>query len=148
MDTSDNFSFSKDILELFTYVIENDSVAFMQNAKFFVDGDFQSGLRHDYHPLYSFIMAVLYKVIPNMELSGTIISVFFGTLTVIVFYLIGKGIFDQKISFVSSIILAFHPYAVRFSADIISESTYFFLFISALGLGFFAITKRSFLYLP
>lgn len=131
-------------LSFFTYIIENDSVAFMQNAKFFVDGDFQSGLRHDYHPLYSFIMAVLYKVIPNMELSGTIVSVFFGTLTVIIFYLIGKSIFDQKISFVSSIILAFHPYAVRFSADVISESTYFFLFISALGLGFFAITKKKF----
>lgn len=131
-------------LSFFTHIIENDSVAFMQNAKFFADGNFQSGLRHDYHPLYSFITAVLYKVIPNMELSGTIVSVFFGTLTVIIFYLIGKSIFDQKISFVSSIILAFHPYAVRFSADIISESTYFFLFISALGLGFFAITKKKF----
>lgn len=131
-------------LSFFTYIIENDSVAFMQNAKFFADGDFQSGLRHDYHPLYSFIMAVLYKVIPNMELSGTIVSVFFGTLTVIIFYLIGKSIFDQKLSFVSSIILASHPYAVRFSADIISESTYFFLFISALGLGFSAITKKKF----
>src|SRR3972149_10407899 len=81
-------------LSFFTYVIQNDSVAFMQNAKFFADGAFQSGLRHGYHPLYSLIMAVLYKVIPNMELSGTIVSVSFGTLTVIVFYLIGKSVFD------------------------------------------------------
>ncbi|ODS30882.1 MAG: hypothetical protein SCARUB_04011 [Candidatus Scalindua rubra] len=130
-------------LSFFTYVIKNDSIAFMQNARYFASGDFLSGLRHDYHPLYSFIMAVLYKVIPNMELSGTIVSVFFGTLTVIVFYLIGKNVFDQKVSFVSSIILAFHPYAVRFSADIISESTYFFFFISAFGLGFFAIINRK-----
>jgi 4-amino-4-deoxy-L-arabinose transferase-like glycosyltransferase len=129
-------------LSFFTYVIKNDSVAFMQNAKYFASGDFARGLGHDYHPLYSLIMAVLYKVVPNMELSGTIISVLFGTLTVIVFYLIGKSVFDQKVSFVSSIILAFHPYAVRFSADIISESTYFFFFITALGSGFFAVTKR------
>ncbi|MCR4290433.1 MAG: glycosyltransferase family 39 protein [Candidatus Scalindua sp.] len=132
-------------LSFFTYVIQNDSVAFMQNAKFFADGDFLSGLGHDYHPLYSLIMAVVYKVIPNMELSGTIVSLFFSTLTVIVFYLIGKSVFDRKISFVSAIILAFHPYAVRFSADIISESTYFFFFISALGLGYFAITNRKLL---
>ena len=132
-------------LSIFTYVIKNDSVAFMQNAKFFASGDFSSALRHDYHPLYSLIMAVLYKVVPNMELSGTIVSLFFGTLTVIVFYLIGKSVFDRKISFVSAIILAFHPYAVRFSADIISESTYFFFFISALGLGYFAITNRKLL---
>ena len=130
-------------LSVFTYVIKNDSVAFMQNAKFFANGDFSSGLRHDYHPLYSLIMAVLYKVVPNMELCGTIVSVFFGTLTVIVFYLIGKTVFGQKISFVSSVILAFHPYAVRFSADIISDSTYFFFFISALGSGYFAITNRK-----
>jgi 4-amino-4-deoxy-L-arabinose transferase-like glycosyltransferase len=132
-------------LSFFTYVIKNDSVAFIQNAKYFASGDFSSGLGHDYHPLYSLIMAALYKVVPNMELSGTIVSVFFGTLTVIVFYLIGKNVFDRKISFVSSIILAFHPYAVRFSADIISESTYFFFFISALGSGYFAITNRKLL---
>ena len=132
-------------LSFFTYVIKNDSVAFMQIAKYFASGDFSSGLGHDYHPLYSLIMAALYKIVPNMELSGTIVSVFFGTLTVIVFYLIGKNIFDRKISFVSSIILAFHPYAVRFSTDIISESTYFFFFISALGSGYFAITNRKLL---
>ena len=132
-------------LSFFTYVIKNDSVHFMQNAKFFSNGDFSSALGHDYHPLYSLIMAVVYKAIPNMELSGTIVSVLFGTLTVIVFYLIGKKVFDQKVSFVSSIILAFHPYAVRFSADIISESTYFFFFISALGLGYFAIANRKLL---
>jgi 4-amino-4-deoxy-L-arabinose transferase-like glycosyltransferase len=113
----------------------------MQNAEYFANGDFLSGLGHDYHPLYSLIMAGLYKIVPNMELSGTITSVFFGTLTVIAFYLIGKGVFGQKIAFVSSIILAFHPYAVRFSTDIISESTYFFFFTSAFGLGFFAITR-------
>ena len=132
-------------LSVFTYVIKNDSVAYMQNAKYFAGGDFTSALRHDYHPLYSLMMAVLYKVVPNMELSGTIISVFFGTLTVVVFYLIGKSVFDRKISFVSSVILAFHPYAVRFSADIISDSTYFFFFISALGSGYFAITNRKLL---
>ena len=132
-------------LSVFTYVIKNDSVAFMQNAKYFASGDFARGLGHDYHPLYSLIMAVLYKVVPNMELSGTIISVLFGTLTVIVFYLIGKRVFDRKVSFVSAIVLAFHPYAVRFSADIISDSTYFFFFISALGSGYFAITNRKIL---
>ncbi len=132
-------------LGFFTYVIKNDSVAYMQNAKYFASGDFARGLGHDYHPPYSLIIAALYKVVPNMELSGTIVSVFFGTLTVIVFYLIGKNVFDQKVSFVSAIILAFHPYAVRFSADIISESTYFFFFISALGLGYFAITNRKLL---
>ena len=132
-------------LSVFTYVIKNDSVAFMQNAKYFASGDFSSALGHDYHPLYSLIMAVVYKVVPNMELSGTIVSLFFGTLTVIVFYLIGKSVFDRKISLVSAIILAFHPYAVRFSVDIISDSTYLFFFISAFGLGYFAITNRKLL---
>ena len=108
-------------ISIFTYVIQTDSVAFMQNAEYFANGDFLSGLRHDYHPLYSLIMAGLYKIVPNMELSGTITSIFFGTLMVIAFYLIGKGVFGQKIAFVSSIILAFHPYAVRFSTDIISD---------------------------
>ena len=131
-------------LGLFTYVIKNDSVAFIQNAKYFADGDFLNGLKHDFHPLYSFLMAVLYKAIPDMELSGTIVSISFGTLTVIVFYLIGKSVFGRKVSFVSSVVLALHPYAVRFSVDIISESTYFFFFISALGLGFFAIVKRKY----
>ncbi len=132
-------------LSFLTYVIKNDSVDFMQTAAYFSKGDYLRGLEHNYHPLYSFMIAIVYKVVPNMELSGTIVSVIFGTSTVIVFYLIGKNVFDQKVSFVSAIILAFHPYAVRLSADIISESTYFFFFISSLGLGFFAITNRRYL---
>ncbi len=134
---------SRIYMSFFTYIISNDSVHFIRNAKYFAAGDFSRGLAHDYHPLYSLFMAALYKVVPNIELSGTIISVLFGTLTVIVFYLIGKGVFDRKISFVSAIILAMHPYAVRFSADIISESTYLFFFTAALGLGFFAITNKK-----
>ncbi len=130
-------------LSFFTYIISNDSVAFMQNAVYFASGEYLLGLEHAYHPLYSFLMATLYKLVPSIELSGTIISVSFGTLTVIVFYLIGKGVFDRKVSFVSAFLLALHPYAVRFSADIISESTYFFFFVSALGLGFFAVKNRK-----
>ncbi len=132
-------------LSCFTYVIQNDSVAFINNAHYFARGDFSSGLSHDYHPLYSMMMAGVYKIVPDMELSGTIVSVFWGTLTVLIFYLIGRGVFSHKISFVSSLIFAFHPYAVRYSADIISESTYFFFFLSALGFGFFAITSRRLL---
>ncbi len=130
-------------MSFFTYIISNDSVHFIRNAKYFADGDFPSGLAHDYHPLYSLFMAALYKVVPNIELSGTITSVTFGSLTVIILYLIGKDVFDRRISFVSTIILALHPYAVRFSAEIISESTYFFFFVSAFGLGFFAIKNRK-----
>lgn len=132
-------------LSFFTYVIQNDSVAFMRNAGYFANGDFANALKHPYHPLYALLMAGLNTIVPNMELSGTIVSVVFGTLTVIAFYLIGKRIFNQEIAFVSSIILAFHPYAVRFSADIISESTYFLFFISSLGFGYFAITMRKYL---
>ena len=128
-------------MAIFTYVVQNDSVAFMQNAQYFAHGDFQSGLAHPYHPMYSLLMAGLYKIVPNMELSGVIISVFLGTLSVLVFYLIGRGVFNQKISFVSSLILAFHPYAVRLSAGIISDSTYLFFFLAATGFGFFAITN-------
>src|SRR3990167_2884089 len=132
-------------LSIFTYVIQNDSAAFIQNAEYFTNGDFIRGLGHPYHPLYSLIIAGLYKVVPNLELSGIITSIFFSTFTVIGFYLIGKRVFDQKISFLSSVILALHSYAVRFSADIISESNYFFFFISAMGLGYFVIINRNYL---
>ena len=132
-------------LAFFTYVIQNDSVAFMQNAEYFANGDFANALSHPYHPLYSLLMACLNTIAQSMELSGTVVSILFGTLTVVAFYLIGKSVFDCKTAFVSSIIMAFHPYAVRFSADILSESTYFFFFTSAFGLGFFAISGRKYL---
>lgn len=133
-------------LSFFTYVIQNDSIAYIQNAEHFANGNFLAALRHDYHPLYSLFMAGIYKIVPNMELSGTIVSVLFGTSAVIAFYVMGRGVLDQKIAFASSIIFAFHPYAVRFSASIISESVYLFFFISAFGLGFFAITNRRYFY--
>ena len=131
-------------LGFFTYVIQNDSVAFIRNAESFANGDFTNALRHLYHPLYPLFMAGINTFVQNMEISGTVVSVLFGTLTVVAFYLIGKNAFDRKAAFVSSIILALHPYAVRFSADIISESTYFFFFTSAFGLGFLAISGRKY----
>ena len=106
----------------------------------------QSGLGHDYHPLIFFESWRCYtRLFQTWNCPVRLYLILFGTLTVIVFYLIGKSVFDQRVSFVSSVILAFHPYAVRFSADIISEATYFFFFISALGLGYFAITNRKLL---
>ena len=138
---------------LTTFVISTDAVQYIDQARNFVEGKFDMidysetlSLRSSYHPLYPFLIAVLYKCIENYEISAKIVSVIMGVSLVTVIYVIGKRIFDSRIAFLCALLLAFHPYTSRFSAEILSESTYFFFFILAIGLGYIAINNLRPLY--
>jgi asparagine N-glycosylation enzyme membrane subunit Stt3 len=60
----------------------------------------------------------------NVEIAGRLISLFFGTLTLIpVFYLV-KEVVGQKGAIFSGLFYSFHPYLVTYSGMLLSEATY------------------------
>ncbi len=133
---------------LTTFVITTDAVPYIDQARNFVEGRFgridyseTTGLVSSYHPLYPFLIAVLYKCINNYEISAKAISMVMGVSLVIVVYMFGKKVFDFRIALLCALLVAFHPYAARFSAEILSESTYFFFFVLAIGLGYIAVNN-------
>ena len=131
-----------------TYVISNDSIQYIEQAKNFVEGRFSRidysqilSVESSYHPLYPLLIAVLFKCINNYEISAMAISTIMGVSLVAVIYVIGKRIFDSRIAFFCAILLSFHPYTSRLSAEILSDSTYFLFFTLAIGLGYLAVNN-------
>src|SRR4030066_624461 len=116
-----------------TYVISLDGAfQYIPVAKDFASGFFRRALSHNQQPLYPLVIAFVSRWVADFELAGKLVSSFFGILIIFPVYLLGKRIFDEKVAFLSSLLLAIHPYIRRFSADVLKESTYLFFLATAL----------------
>ena len=110
-----------------TYVIALDGAfQYIPIAKDFASGFFRRAISHNQQPLYPLIIAFVSRWVSDFELTGKLVSSFFGILIIFPVYFLGKRIFDEKIAFLSTLLLAIHPYIRRFSADVLKESTYLF----------------------
>jgi 4-amino-4-deoxy-L-arabinose transferase-like glycosyltransferase len=111
-----------------TYVISMDGAfQYIPMAKVFASGLFKNAIGFSgQQPLYSFLIALISRLVSDFELAGKLISSFFGILIIFPVYFLGKRIFDEKIALLSSLFLVIHPYIRRFSADVLKESTYLF----------------------
>jgi 4-amino-4-deoxy-L-arabinose transferase-like glycosyltransferase len=128
------------ILYKWTYLIAMDGTTFyLIPAQHFASGRWMDGLALGYHPLYPILVASFSKILGDFELSGQMVSVLFGTLTVIPLYYLARAIFGGWAAFISSIFLAILPRHVALSADFLSDPTYTFFFILAVWLGWEAL---------
>jgi len=124
------------LLFKWTYLIAVDGTGFyLKPAQYFVSGQWMDGLAGGYHPLYPFLVALFWKVLGDFELSGQMVSIVLGTLTIIPIYYLTRGLFGGLTAFVSSVFLAILPRHVALSADFLSDPTYTFFFVSAVWLG-------------
>lgn len=139
-------------LFFYTYIISLDGAfQYIPIAKDFVLGFYGKAFGHNQQPLYSFIIAFVYRWVNDFELAGKLVSTFFGILIIFPVYFLGKRIFDQKIAFYSALFLAIHPYIRRFSADVLKESTYLFFLASAIGFAWRTIQgekRHLYLFIP
>src|SRR4030067_1720166 len=135
-----------------TYVISLDGAfQFIPLAKDFASGLFGKALSHDQQPLYSLLVAFVSPWVSDFDVAGKLVSTLFGILLIFPVYFLGKRIFDEKIAFLSSLLLVVHPYLRRFSADVLKESTYLFFFAAALRFAWNAIQeekKYAFFFVP
>jgi hypothetical protein len=87
-------------LFFYTYIISLDGAfQYIPIAKDFVSGLFRKALTHNQQPLYSFLVALVSRWVSDFELTGELVSTFFGILIIFPVYFLGKMIFDQKIAF-------------------------------------------------
>lgn len=68
-------------------------------------------------PLYFFILHFWINLIGDNEFSVRFLSVIFGFLSILMIYILGSLIFDKKIGFISSILLALSPFHVYYSQE-------------------------------
>lgn len=129
----------------FTYIISRDGVVYLRLGEYFKQGNLAKGLAHDYHPLYSTLITAFSYLLPDSPLGGQIISIIAGSLLVVPIFYLGRDLFNESIGFVSGLLVAFHPYLARISADVLSDPLYILLFVTATCLGWKALKTKSLL---
>ena len=77
------------------------------------------------------MIAILTKLTGNFELSGQIISIFFSTIAVIPLYLLGKKVYNEKVSFIAVLFYSINPYLLRYTIDVLREGTFIFFYFCA-----------------
>ena len=109
--------------------IANDSAAYGFVARDFLKGHFIKGLSSPAPPLYPFLIFLFSPGPLNVEMAGRLLSLFFGTLTVIpLFYLVKEAV-GKKEAIFSALLYAFHPYLVTYSGMLLTEATYWALLV-------------------
>ncbi len=126
-----------------TYLITNDGVVYIRMSKLISQGDVGGAFSLLFFNLYPLITVLFQKVFHDWELSAQMVSAVFGSLTIIPFYFLVRALFNRTVALTSSILLVFHPYLVRFSAEVIRGPAFWFCFMTALWLGWEALCRRS-----
>jgi len=123
--------------------ISPDGVEYLRAAKFFLDGDYYQGFSNVFPPFYPAVISVTSLLVGNLELAGKLVSLFFGTLTVIAIYAFAKRLFNEEVGFYSALLLTFHPYLAQFSGSVLTESTFTFFGVWNALIGWKALQSRS-----
>ena len=114
--------------------IPNDGAMYGFMARDFLKGDFAEALRPALHPLYPFLISLLSPDAASVELAGRLISLTFGTLTLIpVFYLV-KDMMGRREAMLAGLFYTFHPYLLTYSGMLLTEATYWGLLTMAVYL--------------
>ena len=106
-----------------------DSAGYGFWARDFLKGHFIKGLSAPAPPLYPFLISLFSLDTAHVEIAGRLLSLFFGTFTIIPLFYLVKGAVGQKEAIVSALFYSFHPYLVTYSGMLLTEATYWGLLI-------------------
>lgn len=130
------------------YNIQNSGLKFYDEGVYLIEGSWLNGdVFYNYSylaplkPLHSALVAVGLRIFGYNDYSGLVISAFFGTLTVLVVYLIGKHLHDWKTGILASFILSIMGLHIVYSRTILSEVNMTFFF--SLAFLFYILAKKT-----
>ena len=126
-------------------IIAQDGILYIEVAKNILAGNFQAVSGYGFISLYSFLIALFQMIFHNWELSGKMVSVVFGSLTIIPLFLFIKGIFNLKVAVVSALFYMVHPRFVEYASDVLREPTYWFFSVLAIWLAWVGISRKKYL---
>ena len=112
----------------FLPVIPPDGVVYVAVAKQFQ----ATGSAFDplFHPLYPLLIALAQPFVGDWEMSGRLVSAFFGALVILPAFALTRGIVGRQAALLSCVFIAVHPRLVQNSASVLCEATYTFLLVT------------------
>jgi len=126
-----------------TDVIFNDGPRFIAIARHMAAGEWTEVFADHFHPLYPWLLRWVHAVVPDWELAGALISMIGGSLAVVALHALLRAAFDTRVAWIGALLLALHPYAIRFSADVQSDSVHLALFLFSTALLYRALRDAS-----
>ncbi|MFA5992299.1 MAG: glycosyltransferase family 39 protein [Candidatus Pacearchaeota archaeon] len=81
-------------------------------------------------PVWFYLEDIAYKLFGVNALGARFLSLLFGTLTILVVYLIAKELFNEKIALISSFLLAISAFAARYALMEMDPTLIFFVLLS------------------
>ena len=112
-------------------IIEVDGTVYARMGESFARGDLAQGLRGAFPPVFPVLLGLFHLVVPDIELAGRLVSFVFGVLLIYIVYLFMKKFFDEKHALLGAFFVAIHPYLVKYSVPVLTESVATFLFVTA-----------------
>lgn len=108
--------------------IRVDGTIYVRIGESFSKGMFSEALRGAFPPVYPLFIGLFHLLIPDLELAGNLVSFVFGVSLIYVTFFFVKRLFGTENGIVAAFLVAIHPFLVRNSSAVLSESVATFLF--------------------
>ena len=128
-------------------VITPDGVHYIEAAKMIASGNLQKISDFSFFNLYPFLIVAFQKVFHDWDTAGRMVSVFFGSLAIIPFFLLIRELINNRIAFMASIFYIISPRLVEYSSDVLREPAFWFFSITSLYCAWSAISRKKLIFL-
>ena len=112
-----------------TAVMFNDGPVFLGMAEAIAEGRWAEVLAHPYHPLYPALIALVAMLPVSLESAAVTVSILGGLLSIAALFWFVRDAFGREVAWLAAWIVALHPWAVDFSADVMSDGLYTGIFL-------------------
>ncbi len=119
-------------------IINPDGVQYINQSKAILNGNWEQAINcgYEFISIYHLLIPIFYKILGDWVIAAKSISLLFGTLAIIPFFLISKQFFRNSTTFfIATLAFAINPFLVSHSEDLIKGPI--FWFFSLLGIFFF-----------
>lgn len=124
------------IAVLQTPVIARDTILYIKAAKSYYTGGFLEGYRACPFSIFPLLLSSVYPLFGDWVKAGQWLSATCGALTVVPLYLLARRIFDKEIALAGSLFYIICPDLVRYSAEVLRDIPFLFLYLVTIWLGY------------
>jgi hypothetical protein len=115
-----------------TTTIELDGVVYAAVADQLTKGQFGAVLNSVFPPVYPAFIGFSHLLIPDVEIAGRIVSLFFGmALPGLIYAFVGRLTAAKEKAVWAVVLVIFHPFLILYSGQVLSESLATFLFAAS-----------------
>ncbi|MFH0827470.1 MAG: glycosyltransferase family 39 protein [Candidatus Omnitrophota bacterium] len=126
----------------FRLVPEGDSCHYLSFVKDFQRGDF-STIGTYWSLLWTGLITLFGSVLGDIELSGYLLSAFFGIMLIILAFIFARRIFNKRVAYYTALLLTANLGLLNFSTRIFTESLYGFLLFGIAFLGWVSLERQK-----